>query len=440
MMGIRTFKGGIHPLEGENGKQVTAQSPVVSAAAPQQVAIMLSQHIGAPATPLVNVGDRVLLYQKIGEPEGAVGAPIHASVSGKVLGIRRRIGALGAPVQAIVIDNDGLDEPFETQPKDPFAMDKKQLAAAIREAGIVGLGGAAFPTAVKLMPPIEKPIDTLIVNGAECEPYLTCDHRLMLESPDAVVDGLLIAKRILGAHRICIGIESNKADAIAQIKREASGKDIEVIALPAKYPQGGEKQLIQALTGREVPSGKLPMDVGCVVINVATTAAISGAIRTGKPIVERIVTVTGAVDAPKNLRVRIGTPIGELIEQCGGLRPNVNKVLLGGPMMGNAALNLETPVVKATSGLLLMEDKKLPRESNCIRCARCASACPIRLLPMQLHILTQKERIDEANAYRAMDCIECGCCSYVCPAKLPLVQSIRVAKREITRRNAGGLR
>ena len=435
MMGMRTFKGGIHPLEGENGKQATAQKPAILADAPKEVAIMLSQHTGTGATPLVNPGDRVLLYQKIGEASGFVSAPVHASVSGKVLGIRRKINAQGAPVQAIVIEKDGLDETCPLTPGDPEQMDSKQLVAAIREAGIVGLGGAAFPTHVKLSPPPDKKIDTVILNGAECEPYLTCDHRTMLDAPGAVIDGLLIAKRAVGASRAVVAIEDNKPDAIEVMKRAAEGKGIEVLALPTKYPQGGEKQLIQVVTRRQVPSGKLPMESGCIAVNVSTAAAISAAIREGKPLVERTVTVTGAIDEPKNLRVRVGTPIRELIGQCGGLRANVNKVLIGGPMMGSAAANLEIPVVKATSGLLLMEDHPMPKETNCIRCARCAKSCPIHLLPMQLHILTLHSQYDEAKADHVMDCIECGCCSYVCPAKLPLVQSIRVAKREIQKRN-----
>lgn len=433
MIDIKTFRGGVHPRETGNGKAVTGVMPVVTAKPPQKVAILLSQSVGAPSSPLVKPGERVRMGQKVGEPVGFVGAPVHASVSGKVVGIQPRVNAVGALSQAVVIENDGLDE-WDSQitPKNPDAMDGAQLTRAIREAGIVGLGGAAFPTAVKLSPPEGKRIDTLILNGAECEPYLTSDHRTMLEHAEQVVDGLEIARKILSAERAFIGIEKNKPDAIAAIEKAAQGKDITVCALQVKYPQGGEKQLIQVITGREVPSGKLPMDAGCVVINVSTAAAISDAIRTGRPIVERTVTVTGEIPRPQNLRARVGESIGSLIEQCGGLPEGVNKVVLGGPMMGLSAYSLDTPVVKATSGILLLTDKTAKKpESNCIRCGKCARGCPVYLMPLTLHALSRCERYEEAREEGAMDCIECGVCSFVCPAKLPLTQSIRVAKREI---------
>ncbi len=434
MFDIKTFRGGVHPREAHGGKRATSGKPVTSASAPQRVALLLSQSVGAPASPLVKAGERVLLYQKIAEPEGFVGAPVHASVSGKVVGIQPWDTSSGLTGTAIVIENDGLDEPDPNLlPKNPDIMDPHSLLIAIREAGIVGLGGAAFPTQVKLSPPPSAKVDTLILNGAECEPYLTADHSTMLDQPDAVVDGLMIAKKILGAQRCVIAIEANKPDAIAFIRRAATDKPIEVVKLQAKYPQGGEKQLIQAITGREVPSGKLPMDAGCVVINVTTAAAISTAIRTGKPLVERTLTVTGAVKDPKNLRVRLGVTVGELLDQCGGLPDNVSKVILGGPMMGMAAVSLRTPTVKAMNGVLLLEDERPPKSTQCIRCARCAGACPAGLLPMQLHNLSEHGLFDAAKKTNAMDCIECGCCSYVCPAKLPLVQSIRVAKRELAK-------
>ncbi len=436
MIDARTFKGGIHPHEKSGGKAVTGSMPVINALPPIQVAIQLGQNVGVPCQPLVKAGDRVLMGQKIGEPEGYVGAPIHASVSGKVVGVLHRVNAAGMLTQAIVIDNDGLDEwSPDAKPQNPDQMDAAALIAAIRDAGIVGLGGAGFPTAVKLAPPKDKHIDTVILNGAECEPYITGDQRMMIEHPDKVVDGLLIAQKILSAERAVIAIEANKPEAISAIERAAQGKSIDVVRLQVKYPQGGEKQLIQVVTGRQVPSGKLPMDIGCVVVNVTTAHAVSECLRSGKPLIKRTITVTGEIDKPQNLRVRIGESIERLIDQCGGLREGVNKVILGGPMMGQSAYTMDTPVVKGTSGILMMTDKSNPNApmNNCIRCARCARACPIRLMPMTLHALSQRGRFDEAKQLHAMDCIECGSCSYTCPAKLPLVQSIRVAKREIAK-------
>ena len=435
MIRKKTFSGGVHPHETGGGKMVTAAMPVKTARAPATVAILLSQNVGAPAKPLCKAGDRVLMGQKIAEPAGFVGAPLHASVSGKVKGIQTRYSAAGAAVQAIVIENDGLDEwcPSVKPPENPDSLDRQALTGLIREAGIVGLGGAAFPTAVKLSPPPDKQIDALILNGAECEPYLTSDHRTMLEHADEIVDGLLFAKKILDAKAAYIGIEENKPDALAAMERASAGKDITVCALPVKYPQGGEKQLIQVVTGRQVPSGKLPMDAGAVVMNVSTAAAVSLALRKGIPLIERTVTVTGLVASPANLRVRIGETIGSLIEQCGGMSPGVNKVIMGGPMMGMSVWNMDTPVVKGTVGLLLLNDQTRPDApiSNCIRCASCVGVCPIHLMPLSLYALSRHGRYEEGKKQHALDCIECGSCSYICPAKLPLVQTIRVLKREI---------
>lgn len=433
-----TFRGGVHPAETYGGKAVTGAMPVVDMPVSAQVAIALSQHVGAPCKPLVKPGDRVLVGQKIGEPAAFMGAPVHSSVSGTVKALAQRVAANGMPVQVVLIDNDGQDEWAELHPVegDPMQAENAQLLSAIREAGVVGLGGATFPTQIKLSPPETSPIDTVILNGAECEPYLTGDHRAMLEKSDEIVDGLRIAMKILSAKRGVIAIEANKPDAIAAMQAAASGKGVEVMELQVKYPQGGEKQLIQVVTGRQVPSGSLPMAAGCVVMNVSSAAAVSVAVRTGRPIIDRVVTVTGLVAKPANLRVRIGERIGTLIEACGGPVGDAGKLVLGGPMMGMAAYDYDTPVVKGTSGVLLLpaDEKAGAPVGNCIRCGTCVTNCPIHLMPLNLYALSKRSLFERAKEEHAMDCIECGCCSYGCPAKLPLVQSIRVAKREIAKK------
>ncbi len=432
-----TFRRGVHPHE-VNGKRVTGRMPIENAAVPDTVVVPLQQHVGAPCKPLVAKGDHVYLGQRIGEPAG-LGAPMHASVSGTVKEIKRCTAANGTHVDAVVIANDGLDEwdpaihPVENADTAPA----EALLAAVRDAGVTGMGGASFPTHVKLSPPKDKPIEYLILNGAECEPYLTCDHRAMLEYPETIIDGLLLAARITGAKKLLVGIELNKPDAIEAMQRAAQGKDVQICPMKVKYPQGGEKQLIEALTGRQVPSGKLPMDAGCVVMNVSSAAAVSTAVRTGRPVVDRVATITGAVARPGNLRLRIGTTLEDALNQRGGLLPGVNKVILGGPMMGMCAYDLQTPLVKSSSGLLAMIDDRQDRSENasCIRCASCVGACPIGLMPLNLYALARRERFQEAkDEQHLMDCIECGSCAYVCPAKLPLVQMIRVSKSALRRK------
>ena len=434
-----TFRGGIHPRERFGGKAVTGKLPVEVMPAPAQVAILLSQHVGAPCKSLVKAGDRVLLGQKIGEPAGFMGAPVHASVSGTVKGIVTRTMANGVPGEAILIDNDFQDEAAEPLGDlgDPLRADPAALLARIRECGCVGLGGACFPTQVKLSPPADKPIDTVILNGAECEPYLTGDHRAMLEKSGLIADGLRLAMYILGAKRGEVAVEDNKPDAaecMAAAVREIPGESMRLVK--AKYPQGGEKQLIKVITGREVPSGKLPMDAGCVVMNVSSAAAVSEAIREGRPLIERVMTVSGLVERPANLRVRIGTSIGEVLAQCGGVKGEPNRLILGGPMMGLSGYDLTTPVAKGTSGLVLLRDET-PEHTpigNCIRCGACVAACPMRLMPLELSRLAEKGDFEGCRREHALDCIECGSCSYGCPAKLPLVHNIRVAKRFLARR------
>lgn len=435
---IKTFPGGIHPHEFGKGKAATSGQASRTAQAPAQVAISMSQHIGAPCTPLVKPGEHVLMGQKIGEANGFMGAPVHSSVSGTVKSLETRFMPGGSNTQVVVIDNDFKDEwaADAMPPANPDAMSRQELGAFVREKGIVGLGGAAFPTSIKLTPPEDKVIDYVIINGAECEPFLTSDHRMMLENPEGVVDGLKWAMKISGAKQGIIAIELNKPDAIAAMEKAIAGTPYAVQLLRVKYPQGGEKQLIQAVTGRQVPSGRLPMDAGCIVMNVSSAAAVSNAFLTGRPIFERIVTITGDVPRPSNLRARVGTPIGELIDQCGGIPDDTLKIIAGGPMMGMALSNLSTPVIKATGGILLINRAHgvhLP-ESSCIRCGRCVSACPMRLMPLRLNELILHNRFEQAEAAHALDCIECGSCSYVCPAKRELALSIRMGKREILKR------
>lgn len=434
-MRIHSFAGGVHPRERLAGKRVTGAVSVVDAMPPVTVAIALSQHVGAPCRALVKPGDAVLMGQKVGEPNG-LGAPVHSPVSGTVKGIKQRTLASGARVDCIIIENDGRDRPFSefNTLRDPLNADVAELLNAVREAGLVGLGGAAFPTHVKLSPPEGKQIEYLLINGAECEPYLTGDHRMMVENSRDVIEGARIAAHILGAAHVKIGVERNKPDAIAALKA-CAGKYVEVCQLRTKYPQGGEKQLIRALTGRRTPFGGLPMDVGCVVLNVSTAAQLAVSLRTGVPLISRLVTVTGMVKNPCNLRVRVGTDIGSVIEQAGGALPGANRVILGGPMMGMGVYNLNTPVLKATGGVLLLGPEKPRRATNCIRCASCVRACPMGLMPLNIYALGKNQRFLEAvTKEHALGCMECGACAYGCPAKLPLVHMIRVVKREAGRK------
>ena len=355
MANTRTFKGGVHPHETGNGKQSTNAQAVIDAKVPAFVTIPLSQHIGAPCKCVVTPGQVVAMGQVIGEAGGFVSAPVHASVSGKVKALCNCVLQSGKSVPAVVIENDFEDRWDEcVKPRaNVGSLNAKELLEIVRDRGIVGLGGATFPTAVKLAPPPEKQVDTLILNGAECEPYLTSDHRLMLEHAAEVVDGMLLEAKMLGASRMMVGIEDNKPDAVSAMQQAAQGKNIEVVALPTKYPQGGEKQLIFALTGRRVPNGGLPADVKTVVSNVSTAYAVSKAVRENKPLIDRVVTVAGHVKKPANLRVRIGTPLLDLVQACGGLEDGVRKVVLGGPMMGAAISTLNIPVTKGTSGQAL---------------------------------------------------------------------------------------
>ncbi len=432
-MGFLTFKGGIHP---PHAKKATEHLAIERAAEPQVVAIPLRQHIGAPCEPLVQKGDTVKVGQKIGEPASFVSAPVHSSVSGTVKEVVSK-EILGGSATCVIIESDGLNAIHESvQPKGSLdSLTGKDILGIIKDAGIVGMGGAGFPTHVKLSPPPEKKIDLVILNGAECEPYLTADHRLMLETPEKVVFGLKAVMKVLGVEKGYIGIENNKLDAIEKMRGAITpGDAIEVVGLHTKYPQGAEKQLINAISGREVPSGGLPMDAGAVVNNVATAAAIADAIQIGMPLVERICTVTGkGITTPKNLRIKTGTNIKEIIAQCGGYNGTPGKLIMGGPMMGIAAFTDDLPSTKTTSGILIMspEEAVTPEPENCMRCAKCADICPANLLPLTMSAYSLKGQFDMAAKYHAMDCIECGSCSFICPSRRPLLQSIRLAKREI---------
>ena len=434
---LKTFpKGGIHPPE----KKITAKKTIVDFPLPKRVYIHVQQHIGAPAKILVKPKDKVKVGQLIAEAGGFVSANIHSSVSGTVFKIQNIYDATGYKKQAIVIDVDGdeWEESIDRSPElnaDIDNLTKEEIIDKIKQAGIVGLGGATFPSHVKLSIPTGKKCDILIINGVECEPYLTADHRLMLEKTEELLVGVRILMKALEVDRAVIGIEANKPDAIEKLGKAAQKYNgITVEALEVKYPQGGEKQLIKAITGKEVPSGGLPIDVGAVVHNVGTTFAVYEAVQKNKPLFERIVTVTGEqVKAPGNFRVRIGTPIAELIEQAGGLPKSAGKVISGGPMMGKALKNTDVPVGKGTSGVLILPRKMTKRKEvqPCIRCGRCVNVCPQGLEPYLILSLAENKMWDEAEKAHAQDCIMCGSCSFVCPSNRPLADYTTYARSEV---------
>ena len=431
-----TFKGGIHPLKSiHHGKTLTDKRPIEVCSVPNELILPLSQHIGAPAVPIVKPGDKVDMGQMVADASGYVSVPCYSSVSGTVKAIEPRPHISGRPMMAVVIENDFEDRlsPDIKSPGSLASLSAKQIVDIIKNAG---MGGAAFPTHVKLSPPPEKKIDTLIVNGAECEPYLTADHRLMLEHPDEIVRGLEAMMKVLGVDKAYIAIEDNKPDAIAAVTKAAQGKNINVDTLRVKYPQGAEKQLVYAVTKRQIPSGGLPMDVGAVVVNAGSVYQICLAIEKGLPLYERVVTVTGAVSSPSNLLVRLGTPISHVIAQVGGFSGKVEKLIAGGPMMGITQHNLNSPVMKGTSGLLALNDKMVrgTEESACIRCGKCVMVCPMGLLPYLLGDYAEHERFEDAEKTYVLDCIECGSCAYVCPANRHLVQEMRLAKSQIMQR------
>ena len=429
----KTFKGGAHPYD---GKEMSRECSIEILNPGDTLVYPLSQHIGAMAKPLVKAGDRVLVGQKIAEKGGFISANIHSSVSGTVKAIEKRPVATGGMADSIIVENDGMYE--EAAPifsGNPDELSKDEIIKIIEEAGIVGMGGAGFPTNVKLSPKNPDIIDSIIVNGAECEPYLTSDYRRMVEQTDKLVKGLKIVLKIFPDAKGYFGIEDNKPEAIEALLKATENEDrIEVVPLKTKYPQGGERSMIYAVTGRKINSKMLPADVGCIVHNVDTIYAIYNAVYNGKPLIDRIVTITGdAVSTPKNFQVRIGTPFRELIDAAGGFTTEPEKIISGGPMMGFSFFNIDVPVVKGSSSLLafIKDDVSHEEPSACIRCGRCAAACPEHLLPMKLAALAGQNEPEEFKKLGGMECVECGCCSYVCPAKRQVTQSVRSMKKLI---------
>ena len=434
---LKTFsKGGVHPAE----NKLTADKPIEKAGLPKQVTIPIAQHIGAPSKPVVKKKDQVKVGDVIAKSEGFVSANIHSSVSGTIAKIDNVPDPSGfrKPCVIINVEGDEWNENIDTTPeiKKDFSLSAQDIRDKVSEAGIVGLGGATFPSHVKLSVPEGKKVDTLIINGVECEPYLTSDHRVMLERAEEMLIGIQLLKKALGVNRVLIGIENNKPDALEHIQNLVSEKEgIEVYPLKVKYPQGGEKQLIKALINREVPSGGLPLDVGVVVHNVGTSFAVYEAVQKNKPLVERVITVTGkSLKKPSNFMVRIGTPVKDIIEAAGGVPEDTGKVVNGGPMMGKALNSLDVPVVKGTSGILVIPEKEAKRdkEQNCIRCAKCVSVCPMGLEPYLLKQLSQLERFEDLEKNDVMDCMECGSCAFECPANLPLLDYIRYGKVNVS--------
>jgi len=427
------FKGGIHPRY----RKTTAGSPTRTMPLLERYVVPLSQHLGAPGKLIVAKGDLVARGQALSEAAGFVSAPVHAPTSGKVAGVKAFPHPFGNVQEAVEIEADGEDRWAEGVGKrgDWRGMDPGELKGVLQQAGLVGMGGATFPTHVKLSPPKEKPIDTFILNAAECEPYLTSDHRLMLERPREVLEGVGLFMRVLGVAKGYVGIEDNKLDALEAMKAACPPDlDLEFVALETKYPQGSEKHLIVALTGRKVPPGGLPMDVGCLVQNVATALASYEAVEKGIPLIERVATVTGeAVKEPSNVLFRVGTPLEKLIGFCGGLSEDVGKIIFGGPMMGVGQFTLDVPLIKGTSGILCLREGEVEQfqAGPCIRCGNCVDACPMGLVPSVLGVQAERGRFAEMEDYHVLDCIECGSCAYVCPSRRPLVQLFRRGKAEL---------
>ena len=423
----KLFFGGIHPAE---KKKLTCDKELLFFPEPDYVTIPLSQHIGAACQPLVKTGDYVHKGQKIGDGEGLC-VPVHASVSGTVTGIELMPHTSGSKVMAVIIKNDHKNNWDKTivEKEETKILTPQDLFHIIREAGIIGMGGAAFPPDKKAISAMEK-ADTLLVNACECEPYITADDRLMQEWPERVIGGIELLAQALKPKRVVLAVEDNKEEAIRIMRGFMSAPSIKMMILPTRYPQGAEKQLIQAVTGREVPPGKLPADAGCVVFNVSTVAAVYQAVHEGMPLIERIVTVTGeGVNDPGNYLVPIGTRFGDLIEAAGGLKENTDRVVAGGPMMGKAQETLDVPVIKGVGSILCLLEEKAMDNRVCIRCGKCIGVCPVNLQPLYLYRYGKAGNVKMLDQYHLLDCIECGCCTYTCPGKLPLTEQFRADKK-----------
>ncbi|MCI6613169.1 MAG: electron transport complex subunit RsxC [Clostridiales bacterium] len=431
----QAFFGGVHP---NDMKAATNEKAIEQLAAPAEVVIPMSMHIGAPCKPVVSVGDKVTVGQLIGEPGGFVSAPIHASVSGTVKAVEPRPFSMGGTMMSVVIENDKQNTvcPDIHPVEDPDNLTPEQLVEIVKNAGIVGQGGATFPTHVKISSGLGK-VDYVLINAAECEPYITGDHRTMLERPEQVVKGATLLAKCFGVDKVYIGIEANKqnaADVLNQTIAELKAPVV-VEVLHTRYPQGAEKQLCQAISGRQVPSGKLPADAGCCIFNLNTTCSIYKAVYTGMPVVSKIVTVSGSgVIEPKNIECPIGTPITDLFDACGGLKEDTYKLIMGGPMMGLAQYDLDVTVGKGTGAMLAFagDEEKYVAEPQCIRCGKCVGVCPMRLEPVFMYKYLEKGDVDTwQNVLHGMDCIECGACAYTCPARLPLTHMFRMGKQKV---------
>lgn len=432
-MGFSTFKGGVHPYD---GKDLAKDSPIRRVMPKDILVYPLSQHIGAPASPVVAVGDTVLRGQKLAEAGGFVSAPVHASVSGKVKAIEPRRTAVGDMVNSIVLENDGeMKEVAFLAADDIGSLSREDIIARIKDAGVVGMGGAGFPTHVKLSPKEPEKIEFIIANCAECEPYLTSDYRRMLENPTELIEGMKIVLRLFDRAKGILGVEDNKPDCIAKLQELTKNEDrIEVMPLKTKYPQGGERQLIYATTGRAINSKMLPADAGCIVDNVETLIAIYHAVKEGKPVMERIFTVTGdAVNHPSNFCYCIGMSYAELLEEAGGFKNEPEKMISGGPMMGFSMFGLDIPTTKTSSSLLCFtkDDVAANEVTACINCGRCVSVCPEQIVPSRLAKMSEFHDAEAFETWNGMECIECGSCSYICPAKRPLAQYIKTMKKQI---------
>jgi electron transport complex protein RnfC len=432
LQSIKTFRGGVHPLE---YKDLTENLAFEVMPNPKEVIIPIKQHIGKDSKPLVKKKDEVKAGQVIAEPDGFISSPIHSSVNGIVVNLHKENNASGFPVEAISIKPNEESEVLRMISLNPKEITPEEIRERVREAGIVGQGGAAFPTFVKLTPPKDKVIDYVIINGAECEPYLTRDYRYMLERPKEIINGLKLIMKALGVAKGAIGIEDNKPEAIDVMKHiSADEENISVEVVKTKYPQGAEKMLIKAITGREVPPGKLPLDCGVVIQNIGTAIAISDAVIKGEAQITAALTVSGlGIVNPKNLIVKVGTPLKEIIEYCGGVTDKARKVIVGGPMMGTAQFDFSAPVMKATSGILVLTDEEINEheQTACLRCGKCVEACPLNLVPTKLARYSQLEKWEEAELFDITTCMECGTCTFTCPANIPLVQWIRLGKQKV---------